>query len=327
MSTGIPTFPDAQQAQIIRAHQRDLYHVSSLREQTDTVLRSWLGTRWLTRRDREVDLFVKFVYYGMTVGRGVQTLGEEYTNIWQYSASTGLSPPSQWLRLALILIPTIPPYILSRATELVSMSNHPTLASILKALPSTLGVLTEVNLAIFYVSATYYSLVKRILRIKHLSSIPDNPNIQPPSYSLLGILLGIRLLHRLVTSLKQRYAEEPSAKKEKEPAGASTSSLRESFLDDRAVSTLIAPTDPEADASTPTEDDGGTALDILSIPDVLRAGRSCTLCLEERTDSCATECGHLFCWTCIIGWGREKAECPLCRQSLNLSHLLPIYNL
>lgn len=307
MSTGIPTFPDAQQAQIIRAHQRDLYHVSSLREQTDTVLRSWLGTRWLTRRDREVDLFVKFVYYGMTVGRGVQTLGEEYTNIWQYSASTGLSPPSQWLRLALILIPTIPPYILSRATELVSMSNHPTLASILKALPSTSGVLTEVNLAIFYVSATYYSLVKRILRIKHLSSIPDNPNIQPPSYSLLGILLGIRLLHRLVTSLKQRYAEEPSAK-EKEPAGASTSSLRESFLDDRAVSTLIAPTDPEADASIPTEDDGGTALDILSIPDVLRAGRNCTLCLEERTDSCATECGHLFCWTCIIGWGREKVR-------------------
>ncbi|SJL06322.1 uncharacterized protein ARMOST_09658 [Armillaria ostoyae] len=342
MSTGIPTFPDAQQAQIIRAHQRDLYHVSSLREQTDTVLRIRDAMADKTRQRsgplREVcvlrDDCGSWYVSGACNNRlaecamckGVQTLGEEYTNIWQYSASTGLSPPSQWLRLALILIPTIPPYILSRATELVSMSNHPTLASILKALPSTLGVLTEVNLAIFYVSATYYSLVKRVLRIKHLSSIPDNPNIQPPSYSLLGILLGIRLLHRLVTSLKQRYAEEPSAK-EKEPAGASTSSLRESFLDDRAVSTLIAPTDPEADASIPTEDDGGTALDILSIPDVLRAGRNCTLCLEERTDSCATECGHLFCWTCIIGWGREKAECPLCRQSLNLSHLLPIYNL
>ncbi|KAK0466395.1 Pex12 amino terminal region-domain-containing protein [Desarmillaria tabescens] len=345
MSTGIPTFPDAQQAQIIRAHQRDLYHVSSLREQTDTcsTVMAWhvpfftdrkpqshvgLGTRWLARRDREVDLFVKFVYYGMTVGRGIQTLGEEYTNIWQYSAFTGHSPPSQWLRLALILIPTIPPYILSRATEIVSMSNHPTLTSILKSLPSMLGVLTEVNLAIFYVSATYYSLVKRILRVKHLSSIPDNPDIQPPSYSLLGILLGIRLLHRLATSLKQRYAsEEPSAQKEKEPAGAGTSSSRESFLDDRAVSTLIGPADPEADVSKPAEDDGGTALDISSIPDTLRVGRNCTLCLEERTDSCATECGHLFCWTCIVGWGREKAECPLCRQSLNLSHLLPIYNL
>ncbi|KAG7450108.1 uncharacterized protein BT62DRAFT_978375 [Guyanagaster necrorhizus] len=328
MSTGIPTFPDAQQAQIIRAHQRDLYHLSSLREQTDSVLRSWLGTRWLTRRDREVDLFVKFVYYGMTVGRGIQTLGEEYTNIWQYSAATGHAPPLQWLRLALILIPTVPPYILSRATEFVSMSSHPTLASILKGLPSTLQVLTEVNLAIFYFSATYYSLVKRILGIRHLSSIPDNPDIRPPSYSLLGILLTIRLLHRLATSLKQRFAsEEPSAKKEKEPVGTNISSSQESFLDDRAISSLIGPADLEADTSRLTEEDGGTALDISSIPDALRAGRNCTLCLEERTDSCATECGHLFCWTCIVGWGREKAECPLCRQSLNLSHLLPIYNL
>ena len=28
---------------IVRANQRDLYHVSSLKEQTDAVLRSWLG--------------------------------------------------------------------------------------------------------------------------------------------------------------------------------------------------------------------------------------------------------------------------------------------
>lgn len=27
----------------VRANQRDIYHVSSLREQTEAVLRSWLG--------------------------------------------------------------------------------------------------------------------------------------------------------------------------------------------------------------------------------------------------------------------------------------------
>ncbi len=64
MSTGIPTFPNAQQAQIstcsmfpkneyimtnsvVRAHQRDVYHLSALRDQTETVLRSWLGTMTL----------------------------------------------------------------------------------------------------------------------------------------------------------------------------------------------------------------------------------------------------------------------------------------
>ena len=189
----------------VRAHQRDLYHVSSLREQTDTVLRSWLGTSHYFPTETSFSHRIRDAMAGKTRQRsgplrevcvlrddcgpwyvsgtcnnrptecamckGIQTLGEEYTNIWQYSASTGLSPPSQWLRLALILIPTIPPYILSRSTELVSMSNHPTVASILKGLPSTLGVLTEVNLAIFYVSATYYSLLKRILRIKHVSQV------------------------------------------------------------------------------------------------------------------------------------------------------------
>lgn len=71
----------------VRANQRDIYHVSSFREQIENVLRSWLGkalfppkadedsprplgTRWLTRWDREVDLLTKLVYYGITVGRG-----------------------------------------------------------------------------------------------------------------------------------------------------------------------------------------------------------------------------------------------------------------
>jgi peroxin-10 len=30
-----------------------------------------VGTRWLTRWNKEVDLLVKLVYYGFTTGRGV----------------------------------------------------------------------------------------------------------------------------------------------------------------------------------------------------------------------------------------------------------------
>ncbi|SPO37659.1 related to PEX10 - peroxisomal assembly protein -peroxin [Pseudozyma flocculosa] len=36
----------------------------------------------------------------------------------------------------------------------------------------------------------------------------------------------------------------------------------------------------------------------------------CTLCMDQRTPQCgnsaATECGHVFCWDCIVGWAREK---------------------
>lgn len=79
----------------------------------------------------------------------------------------------------------------------------------------------------------------------------------------------------------------------------------ELYLDDRPVSLLLEE-GAEEKPSKPAEDDNRTALDITAIPDVIRASRTCTLCLEERTDSCTTECGHMFCWNCIVGWGSEK---------------------
>lgn len=38
----------------------------------------------------------------------------------------------------------------------------------------------------------------------------------------------------------------------------------------------------------------------------------CTLCMEQREPekgtSAVTECGHVFCWECIVGWAREKVS-------------------
>lgn len=83
---------------------------------------------------------------------------------------------------------------------------------------------------------------------------------------------------------------------------------RETYLDDRPVSTFLGPENPEGEPAKPAEEDERTMLDVGSIDGALRAGRNCTLCLEERTDTCSTECGHLFCWSCIVGWGREKVR-------------------
>ncbi|TFK40904.1 Pex12 amino terminal region-domain-containing protein [Crucibulum laeve] len=317
-----PVFPPAQQAQIIRANQRDLYHVSSLRDQTDNALRSWLGTRWLGKWDKEVDLCVKLAYYGLTIGRATQTLGEEYTDIWQYSATRNINLPSRRLRIALILISTFPSYLVAKWNQSSLNARYPWTTKWLKRLLLALEIATELNVAAFYINGTYYSLVKRALGLRYLSSIPNDPHTRPPSYSLLGILIGIRLLYRAVTAYRENFVHAATRKEKHTAANA-----QENYLDERPLSSYLNSVDLEDQPAKPAEKDEATALDVTTIPEVHRGSRNCTLCLEERTDSCSTECGHLFCWGCIVGWGREKPECPLCRQSLNLARLLPIYNL
>ncbi|TCD68813.1 peroxisome bioproteinsis factor 10 [Steccherinum ochraceum] len=319
MSLPLPSFPFAQQAQMIRSNQRDLFQVSALREQTENVLRAWLGTRWLSRWDKEIEFLVKAGYYGLTIGAATQTLGEEYTGIWLRSTHDNRRPSPQ-LRAALILLPTLPSYVAARWGSSLSQDSK---LQFLRNIPGILEVLSEVNLAIFYLRGTYYTLSRRLLGARYISSIPENPNARPPSYSLLGILLGVRLIYRLVTYLRSIGGQaEPAGGAKQTPDGT-----QETYVDDVPVSSFLGAPNPEGEPALPAEEDQRTALNIKQISEAQRAGRVCTLCLEERTASTATECGHLFCWNCIMGWGREKAECPLCRQSLTLTRLLPVYNL
>lgn len=52
----------------------------------------------------------------------------------------------------------------------------------------------------------------------------------------------------------------------------------------------------------------------------------CLLCLETRTDTSSTSCGHLFCWKCITDYLQSNPQCPLCRRECLPQHIVYLRN-
>ena len=97
-----------------------------------------------------------------------QTLGEEYTDIWQSTSSeVGVS---QSRRLALILLPVLPAYVAARLNVLYPPGDS-TLGKVRQSLPATLEISGEINLALFYLRGVYYDLVKRALGIRYVRGL------------------------------------------------------------------------------------------------------------------------------------------------------------
>jgi len=97
-----------------------------------------------------------------------QTLGEEYTDIWQ-STSSGIGV-SQSRRLALILLPILPTYVAARLNVRYPPGDS-SLGKVRQSLPATLEIAGEVNLALFYLRGVYYDLVKRALGIRYVRGL------------------------------------------------------------------------------------------------------------------------------------------------------------
>ncbi|KAK4185505.1 Pex12 amino terminal region-domain-containing protein [Podospora australis] len=221
--------------------------------------------------------------------------------------------------------------------------------------------LHAVTLAVFYFTGAYYSLSKRLFGLRYVFTkrIDESPTAAGggrAGYEVLGVLLVVQMVVRSYIHLRQQLSssssphhlhstdadsdEEDEYLAERDRAG--TYSEINVSLDENAYATNTellsgsgAPSNQRSfteigkTVHTPVLKNGRARYDLALSTKMMgwikgSQQRKCTLCLEEMKDPAATSCGHVFCWSCIGDWVREKPECPLCRREALVQHILPL---
>ena len=145
------------------------------------------------------------------------------------------------------------------------------------------------------------------------------PGEQRPGYELLGLLLLLQIA-------TQSYLSLTTSNTDSDPA----TTLIENILS--PTPTLDEKATPAGPRDSPISNDNATVeqpvvdlQDETVLPYIPTGSRRCPLCLDPMKDPTAAECGHLFCWTCILRWTGEavgQGECPICRGRCGREGLL-----
>ncbi|KAH7132456.1 Pex12 amino terminal region-domain-containing protein [Dendryphion nanum] len=196
-----------------------------------------------------------------------------------------------------------------------------------------------ISLATFYFSGSYYHLAKRIWNLRYIFTRQVGESDQRAGYEVLGVLLVLQMTVQAYLHMQNTITPDAVSTGALGAGVGATAIVGggvEVSLDPNAYSpnnallfeattASAAPTQLQKWTHTPLADQPRYELsDEGTMGWIGGENRKCTLCLEEMKDPSVTTCGHVFCWTCISDWAREKPECPLCRQSCLAQHILPL---
>lgn len=204
------------------------------------------------------------------------------------------------------------------------------------------------SLATFYFTGAYYHISKRVVGLRYIITRQLREADQRAGYEVLGVLLVLQLAVQGWLHLQETTRSSPATANSTAGTGAgagtaailpgnvgisldptSYASNNTLLFDPTAVDTPQARSATAKLACMTHTPAPSTPRTDLADQDRMRwlsgrQARKCTLCLEAMREPAATTCGHVFCWNCICDWCREKPECPLCRQTCNVQHVLPL---
>lgn len=345
-------YPFATSPDVIRSHEKDAFLTGSLVQQSQSIIRSLKGARFAHTYSDTIKHVTELVYFSLTTAIGNRTLGEEYCDLVQLEDDT-LRLPAISRRVGYILSTILVPWSLQRllpalrarvrnklersiarqqvraAQQAGLLQSKPTPRSFFSKLRiqqyildhldsiTSLNPIYALSIATFYFTGSYYHLSKRIWRLRYVFTKKIEESEQRIGYEVLGVLMVLQIavqgfLH--IRKLGHSMAEDESQSSEAGETRSGEGALIPSIQNPAAVPLL-----PASTARYDLEEDPGA---VAWIPEGQQ--RKCTLCLEVFKDPSVTTCGHVFCWVCVRDWVREKPECPLCRQEVLLSKVLPL---
>jgi peroxin-10 len=197
-----------------------------------------------------------------------------------------------------------------------------------------------ISLATFYFTGSYYHLSKRIWNLRYIFTRQVQESDQRVGYEVLGVLLILQMGVQAYLHLQNTVTRDTISTGALGTGMGATAvvgdgvevslnpnaySANNALLFDTPANPSSAPSELQKWTNTPALDKPRYELsDDETMAWIGGGNRKCTLCLEGMRDPSVTTCGHVFCWVCISDWAREKPECPLCRQSCLVQHILPL---
>lgn len=345
-------YPFATSPDIIRSHEKDAFLTGSLVQQTQSIVRALRGARFAHTNADAIKCLTELLYFSLTTLIGNRTLGEEYCDLVQLQDDT-LQLPSISRRVGYIVSAILVPYSLQRIlpafrrrlrsklersvarqsmkAQQMELSNpskekpkkqfFTTLRVqkyILEHLDSitSLSPIYALSIATFYFTGSYYHLSKRLWGLRYVFTKNLEDGEQRVGYEVLGVLLVLQIAVQAVLHVRKIK----TTMQEGGEGEAETSGLKRQ--EEALIPSIQNPSNlPLVPAHTPRYD----LEDSHAVPWIPQGQqRKCTLCLEQFKDPSVTTCGHVFCWICVRDWVGEKPECPLCRQEVLLSKVLPL---